>query len=76
VSLDEEAVGDYPSKSAQGGNETELPEFFAKIEIKLDTPKMFLSMKCGEVALDWQFEHSERDQNCQHEKSSYHNSFP
>ena len=74
--LDEEAVGDYPSKSAQGGNKTELPELFAKIEIKLDAPKMFLSMKCGEVALDWRFERPERDQGCQREKDPYHNSFP
>ena len=74
--LDEEPIGDDRSKSAQRGNETELPEFFAEIEIKLDAPQMFLPMKCGEVALDWQFESPERDQDRQHQKAPDHNSFP
>src|SRR6266404_401450 len=65
--LDEEPVGDDRSKSAQGGYETELPEFFAKIEIKLDAPKMFLSMARSEVALDWQFDRPDREQ-CYHDQ--------
>jgi hypothetical protein len=74
--LDEEPVGDDRSKSAQGGYETELPEFFAKIEIKLDAPKMFLSMARSEVALDWQFDRPDRKQGCHHQSDPYHNSFP
>ena len=74
--LDEEPVGDDRSKSAQGGYETELPEFFAKIEVKLDAPKIFLSMACSEVALDWQFDRPDRDQECHHQSDPHHNSFP
>ena len=42
--LNEKAIGYDRSKSAQGGNETELPEFFSKIEIEFDAAEIFLSM--------------------------------
>jgi hypothetical protein len=63
-------------KSAQGSNETELPKLFAKIEIKLDATKMFVAMQRRQVALNRQFERTERNQNRQHAKNPYHNSFP
>jgi hypothetical protein len=53
-----------------------LAKFFAKIEIKLDAAEMFLSMDCGEVALDWQFERPKRRQDYEHKKGADHNSFP
>ena len=53
MSLDEKPVRDDRSKSAQGGNETELPEFFAQIEIKFDAAEMFLAMERRQVALNW-----------------------
>jgi len=74
--LNKKRVGHDGSKSAQRGNESELAEFFAKIEIKLNAAEMFLSMECGEVALDWQFEPPKRHQDYEHKKRAYHNSFP
>jgi hypothetical protein len=76
VCLDEKRVSDNRSKSTQGSNETELPKFFAKIEIKFDATKMFLAMKRHQVALDWQFDSAKRNQARQRNKSPYHNSFP
>jgi hypothetical protein len=76
VCLDEKRVSDDRSKSAQGSNETELSNFLAKIEIELDATKMFVAMKCRQVALNWQFERPKRNQNCQRDKSPCHNSFP
>jgi hypothetical protein len=52
VCLDEKRVSDDRSKSAQGANETELSNFFAKIEIKFDATKMFLAMLRRQVALN------------------------
>jgi hypothetical protein len=76
VCLDEKPVGDDRSKSAQGGNETELPNFFAQIEIEFDAAKMFMAVQPRQVALNWQFERPERNQNRQRDDSPYHNSFP
>jgi len=42
--LNEKTIGDDCSKSTQGSNETELPEFFSKIEIEFDAAEIFLSM--------------------------------
>jgi hypothetical protein len=42
--LNEKTIGDDRPKSAQGSDETELPEFFSKIEIKFNAAKIFLSM--------------------------------
>jgi hypothetical protein len=74
--LNEKTIGYDRSKAAQRGNETELPEFFSKIEIKFDAAKIFLSVTDGEVALDWQFDRSEYDHNYRHKKETRHNSFP
>jgi hypothetical protein len=76
VCLNEKRVSDDCPKSAQGSNETELPKLFAKIEIKFDATKMFVAMQRRQVALNWQFERTERNQNRQHDDSPYHNSFP
>ena len=76
VCLNEKRVGDDRSKPAQGGDETELPKFFAKIEIKFDAAEMFLSMKRRQVALDRQFERAEHNQNRQRDEDPHHNSFP
>ena len=62
VCLDEKRVSDDRSKSAQGRNKTELPDFFAKIEIKLDATKMFLTMQHRQVALNGQFDYPECNQ--------------
>ena len=61
--LNEQSIGDDRSKSAQRGDEAELSEFFTQIEIKFDATKMFLSMDDSEIALDWQFDRPEDDQN-------------
>ena len=74
--LDEESVGDNGSKPAQRGDESELPKFFAKIEIEFDAAEMFLPMKSREVAFDRQFEQAHYDQHRQCDQASRHNSFP
>ena len=74
--LNEKTIGHDRSKAAQRGNETELPQFFSKIEIKFDPAKIFLSMTDGEIVLDWQFDRPEHGQNHGHEKETRHNSFP
>jgi len=74
--LNEKTIGYDRSKAAQRGNETELPQFFSKIEIKFDAAKIFLSMTDGEIVLDWQFDRPEHGQNHGHEKETRHNSFP
>jgi hypothetical protein len=76
VRLNEKSVGHNRSKSAQGGNESQLPDFLSELEIKLDASEMLLSMDRSQVALDWQLERSEGKQSYQHEKGAYHNSFP
>jgi hypothetical protein len=53
VCPDKKRVSDDRSKSAQGSNEAELAKFFAKIEIKFNVAKMFLTMKRRQVVLDW-----------------------
>jgi hypothetical protein len=74
--LNEKSIGNNRSKSAQGGDESELPDFLSEIEIKFDASEMLLSMDRSQVALNWQLERSECDQSYQHEKDAYHNSFP
>ena len=74
--LNKKRVSDNRPKAAQGGDETELPKFFAKIEVKFDATKMFMAMQRRQVALNRQFERAERNQNRQHDKNAYHNSFP
>jgi hypothetical protein len=76
VCLDEQPVGHDRSKAAQRGNETELPKFFAKIEIKFNAAEMFLTMERRKVALNRQSERPERDQDCEGDKGPHHNSFP
>jgi hypothetical protein len=76
VCLNKKSVSDDRPKSAQGGNKTELPKFFAKIEIKFDATKMFPAMKRRQVALNRQFKRTEPNQNRQHDKNPYHNSLP
>ena len=61
--LNKQSIGDDRSKSAQRGDEAELSEFFTQIEIKFDATKMFLSMDDSEIALHWQFDRPEDDQN-------------
>jgi hypothetical protein len=56
VCLNKKRVRNDRSKSTQRGNETELANFLAKIEIELDGPKMFLAMECRQVALNWEFD--------------------
>jgi hypothetical protein len=74
--LNEKSIGNNGSKSAQGGNESELPDFLSEIEIKRHASEMLFSMNRRQVALNWQLEHSECDQSYHHEKGAYHNSFP
>jgi hypothetical protein len=54
--LDEKRIGDDCSKAAQRGDESELPEFLAQIEIEFDAPEVFLPMKSRKIAFDGQFE--------------------
>jgi hypothetical protein len=76
VRLDEQSVGDNASKSAQSSDESELPEFLAKIEIEFDATEMFLPVKTREIAFDWQFEQAYQNQYRQRDQASRHNSFP
>jgi hypothetical protein len=74
--LNEKSVGDNRSKSAQGGNESQLADFLSEIEIKRHASEMLFSMNRRQVALNWQLERSECDQSYEHQKDAYHNSFP
>ena len=74
--LNEKSIGDNRSKSAQGGNESQLPDFLSEIEIKFDASEMLLSMDRSQVALNWQLKRSECKQSYEREKGAYHNSFP
>ena len=74
--LDKESIGDNCSKPAQRGDESELPDFFAKIEIEFDAAEMFLPMKSRKIAFDRQFEQAHHDQHRQRDQASRHNSFP
>ena len=74
--LNKKSIGNNRSKSAQGGNKSQLPDFLSEIEIKGDASEMLLSMNRGQVALNWELERSECDQRYEHQKDAYHNSFP
>jgi hypothetical protein len=74
--LNEESVGDNGSKSAQCGDESQLPEFLTKIEIEFDAAEMFLPIKSCQIAFDRQFEQAQHDQYGQRDQPSRHNSFP
>jgi hypothetical protein len=74
--LDEESIGDNGSKSAQGGDESQLPEFLAKIQIELDAAEMFLAVKSRKIVFDRQFEHAHHDQHRKRDQATRHNSFP
>jgi hypothetical protein len=74
--LDEESIGDNGSKSAQRGDESELSEFLAKIEIEFDAAEMFLPVKSRKIAFDRQFEQAHQDQYRQRDQASRHSSFP
>ena len=76
VRLDEKRIGDNGSKSAQCSDKSELPEFFAKIEIEFDATEMFLPVKSRKIAFDWQFKQTHHDQHRQRDQASRHNSFP
>ena len=76
VRLDEKTIGDDCSKSAQRGDESELPEFFAKIEIEFDAAEMFLTVKSCEIAFDRQFKYPHHDQHRQRDQASRNNYFP
>ena len=54
--LDKKRIGDNCAKPAQRGDESQLPEFFAKREIEFDSAEMFLPMKGGKITFDRQFE--------------------
>ena len=55
MGLDEKSIGNNGSKSAQCGRVTELPKFFAKIEIEFDPAEMFLPVKSREIVFDRHF---------------------
>jgi len=74
--LDEKSIGDNRSKSAQCGDESELPKFFAEIEIEFDAAEMFLPVKIRKIAFDRQFQQAHYDQHRQRDQASRHNSFP
>jgi hypothetical protein len=52
VRLEKKCIGDNGSKSAQSSDESELPEFFAKIEIEFDAAEMFLPAKSRKIMFD------------------------
>jgi hypothetical protein len=76
VRLNEKRVGHNRPKSTQGGDKSQLPDFFSQIEIKFDTAEMFLPMSPGQIPLNRELERPERDENYDHEKSARHNSLP
>jgi hypothetical protein len=76
VRLDEQTIGHNASKPAQSSDESELPEFLAKIQIEFDASEMFLPVKTREIALDRQLEQAHHDQYRQRDQASHHNSFP
>ena len=76
MGLNEKSIGNDRSESAQGSNESQLPNFLPEIEIKRDSSEVLLSMNGSQIAFNWQLERAEADQSEQHEKGAYHNSFP
>ena len=74
--LDEERISDDRAKSAQSGDKSELPEFFAKIEVEFDAAEMFLPVKSCKVAFDRQFEQAYDDEYRQYDQAARYNSFP
>jgi hypothetical protein len=76
VCLNKKRVRNDRPKSTQRGDETELANFFAKIEIELDAAKMFLTMERRQVALNWEFERPKPKHDYQRNENADHNSFP
>ena len=76
VCLDEQGIGDNCAKSAECRNKSELPEFFAKIEVKFDAAEMFLPVKGRKIAFDRQLKQTQYDQHPRRDQASRHNSFP
>ena len=74
--LDKKGIGDNCAKPAQRGDESQLPEFFAKREVEFDAAEMFLPMKSRKIAFDRQFEQAHRNQDPKRDQASRHNSFP
>ena len=58
------------------GDESELPKFFAQIEIELDALEMFLPVKRGKIVFERQFEQAHHEQHSQRDQAPRHNSFP
>src|SRR5204862_6159543 len=54
--LDKKRIGDNCAKPAQRGDESKLPEFYAKHEIEFDAAEMLLPMKSRKIMFDRQFE--------------------
>jgi hypothetical protein len=76
VRLDEQSIGDDCSKAAQCGDESELPEFLAEIEIEFDAPEVFLPVKRRKIAFDGQLEQAHHNQHPKRDQAARHNSFP
>jgi hypothetical protein len=74
--LDEKRVGDDGAKATQRSDESELAEFFAKIEIEFDAAEMFLPVESGEIVFYRQFDQAHYDQYCERDQAPGHNSFP
>ena len=74
--LNEKSVCDDRSKSAQCGDEAELPELFSKIEIKFNAAKIFLSMLRENVSFHGQLDCAEGEEPQDNQSETDHNSFP
>jgi len=54
VRLDKKRIGDDGSKSAQRSDESQLPDFFTKIEVEFDATEVFLPVKNSKIVFDRQ----------------------
>ena len=74
--LNEKHIGNDRSKSAQGGDETELAKLFSKIQIKFDTAKMFLPVLREDGAFRGQLNCAESEEDQDNQNDTDHNSLP
>jgi hypothetical protein len=76
VCLNEKAISDDCSKSAQRCHKAELSQLFPKIEVEFHAAKMFLTMKGGQIVFDWDFDAAKCEQDSHGYDRPHHNSLP
>ena len=76
VCLDEGDVCDERTKTAQGGDKTELADLFSQVEPEPGLMEIGAAMLLGESSLDRQTQRPEDEQKGGNDGPADHNSFP